>query len=55
MIDYEGNNMPKYLPTGDTSAVNEAIQYQKFKLYVTKEASIKENMGKIYENFGGNV
>ena len=38
MTDYEENNMPKDLPTGDISAVKKAILDQQVKLYETKEA-----------------
>ena len=38
MTDYEENNIPKDLPTGETSVVNKSILDQKFKLYVTKES-----------------
>ena len=53
MNDYEENNMPKDFPTGDTSAMKKSIIDQKFKLYVTKEAEIKDNICKMYEKIVG--
>ena len=53
MTYYEENNMPKYLPRGDTSAVNKATLDQKVKLYVTKEAEIKDNICKMYDKIWG--
>ena len=38
MTDYEENNIPKDLPTGETSAAKKAILDQKAKYYVMKEA-----------------
>ena len=35
--------------------MKKAIIYQQVKLYVTKEAEIKDNICKMYEIFGGNV
>ena len=55
MTDYEGGGMPKDLPTGETSAVNKTILDKKFKLYLTKEAEIKDNICKMYEKIVGNV
>ena len=37
MTGYEGNNIPKDLPTGETLVVKKVILDQKFKLYVMKE------------------
>ena len=53
MNDYEEKNMPKDLPTGDTSAAKKAIIYQKVKLYVTKEAEIKDNICNMYDKIWG--
>ena len=53
MTDYENKNMPKDLPTGKTSAVKKAILDQKVKLYVTKEAEIKDNICKMYDKIWG--
>ena len=55
MTDYEQKNIPKDLSTGETSAVKKDIIDQQVKLYVTKEAEIKDNICKMYEIFGGNV
>ena len=55
MTDYEENNTPKDLSTGETSAAKKAILDQKFKLYVTKEAEIKYTLCNKYEIFWGNV
>ena len=53
MTDYEENNMPKDLSTGETSATKKEILDQQIKLYVTKEASIKDNICKMYtKNWG---
>ena len=38
MNDYEENNIPKELTTGETSVVKKAILDQKVKFYVTKKA-----------------
>ena len=38
MTDYEENNIPRYLTSGETSEARKAIIDQTFKLYVTKEA-----------------
>ena len=53
VTDYEENNMPKDLPRGETSAAKKAILNQKVKLYVTKEAEIKDNKWKIYGKIWG--
>ena len=53
MTDYDKNKISKELPTGETSAVKKEILDQKVKLYVTKEASIKDNMFKMYEKNWG--
>ena len=53
MTDYEKYNMPKDLPTGDTSAGKKAIIDQKFQLYVAKEEEIKDNICKMYKMFWG--
>ena len=49
MTDYEENNIPKDLPTGDTSAMKKSILDQKVKLYVTKEAEIKDKICNMYD------
>ena len=51
--EYEEHNTPKDLPTGETSAAKKAILDQKVKLYVTKEAEIKDNICKIYDKIWG--
>ena len=53
MNDYEEHNMSKYFPTGENSAAKKAFLDQKVKLYVTKEAEIKDNICKMYEMFWG--
>ena len=53
MTYYEENNMPKDLPIGETSAVKKSILDQKFKLYVTKEGGIKDNICKMYDKIWG--
>ena len=53
MTDYEENNMPKDLLTGDTSAVKKEIIYQQVKLYVTKEVEIKDKIYNMYKKLGG--
>ena len=50
---YGENNTTKDLPTGDTSEAKKAIIDQQVKLYVTKEAEIKDNICKMYESFWG--
>ena len=53
MTDYEENSMPKYLPTGETSAVKKSILDQQVKLYVKKEAEIKDNICDMYDKIWG--
>ena len=53
MTDYDENNMPKDLPTGENAAAKKAIIYQQVNLYVMKEAEIKDNICKMYEKFWG--
>ena len=53
MTDYEGNYIPKDLPTGKTSPVKKAIVDQKVKLYVTKKEEIKDNICKMCGNIWG--
>ena len=53
MNDYEENNIPKELTTGETSVVKKAILDQQVKLCVTKEAEIKDNICDIYEKIWG--
>ena len=53
MTYYEGNNMPKDLPTVENSAVRKEILDQKVKFYVTKEAEIKDKICNMYEKIWG--
>ena len=53
MTDCEENNTPKDIPTGETSAAKKVIIDQKAKLYVTKEAEIKDNICKMYDKIWG--
>ena len=53
MTGYEEKYIPKDLPTGETSAVNKAILYQKVKQYVTKEEEIKDNICNMYDKIWG--
>ena len=53
MNDYEENDIPKYLPIGETSAANKAILDQQVKLYITKESEIKDNISNMHEMFWG--
>ena len=53
MNDYKGNNIPKDLPIGDTSAAKKAILDQKVKLYLTKESEIKDNICNMYDKIWG--
>ena len=53
MTAYEENNIPKDLPTGETSEVKKSILDQKIKLYVWKEAEIKDNICNMYDRIWG--
>ena len=49
MTDYEENNIPKDLLIWETLSVKKSIIYQQVKLYVMKEAEIKDNICKMYD------
>ena len=53
MTDYKENNMLKDLPTGEKQAVKKVITDQKVKLYVTKEAEIKDNICNMSDKIWG--
>ena len=55
MTDYEENNMPKDLPTGDTLSAKKDIIEQKTNCMYQREQKLKTKYVKCMTNVGGNV